>query len=292
MMTSLSTMATTRSSSTICACRPVLISRPAHRPISFACSLKCIGFSLSVTGDAVFQERFHATTGDIAEAFEDKLQEDATVRLVVEPGVQTGFIVIDPVAVDHPQLPAAAVVLEAAEGLDGAVAAVITLPAADQAPLVGNRPHEGNVMLVGLVVVGDVIGITRLAEIRVRGPGTGGTVEAHGLVAVQVTDIENLARIVRRLVMPHGAAAAGLALVRIPVEAGGETPVLVVTILLGQGDRRLGGGGFRAVAVVDARHLHLAVAEVPGRSEEHTSELQSRPHLVCRLLLEKKKIKA
>src|SRR3989442_1394068 len=30
--------------------------------------------------------------------------------------------------------------------------------------------------------------------------------------------------------------------------------------------------------------------ENPTRSEEHTSELQSRPHLVCRLLLEKKKI--
>src|SRR5437870_9784338 len=28
---------------------------------------------------------------------------------------------------------------------------------------------------------------------------------------------------------------------------------------------------------------------IPGRSEEHTSELQSRGHLVCRLLLEKKK---
>src|SRR5687768_18368750 len=28
-----------------------------------------------------------------------------------------------------------------------------------------------------------------------------------------------------------------------------------------------------------------------GRSEEHTSELQSRLHLVCRLLLEKKKIR-
>src|SRR5690554_7134765 len=28
---------------------------------------------------------------------------------------------------------------------------------------------------------------------------------------------------------------------------------------------------------------------VTSRSEEHTSELQSRPHLVCRLLLEKKK---
>src|SRR3989442_7524659 len=33
-----------------------------------------------------------------------------------------------------------------------------------------------------------------------------------------------------------------------------------------------------------------AVHEV--RSEEHTSELQSRPHLVCRLLLEKKKTHA
>src|SRR2546422_1592706 len=29
--------------------------------------------------------------------------------------------------------------------------------------------------------------------------------------------------------------------------------------------------------------------ETLGRSEEHTSELQSRLHLVCRLLLEKKK---
>src|SRR2546430_7638106 len=29
---------------------------------------------------------------------------------------------------------------------------------------------------------------------------------------------------------------------------------------------------------------------VPGRSEEHTSELQSQSNLVCRLLLEKKKI--
>src|SRR5690554_7455276 len=33
-----------------------------------------------------------------------------------------------------------------------------------------------------------------------------------------------------------------------------------------------------------AKHLIIL------RSEEHTSELQSRPHLVCRLLLEKKNI--
>src|SRR3712207_7989656 len=33
----------------------------------------------------------------------------------------------------------------------------------------------------------------------------------------------------------------------------------------------------------------LASINVPERSEEHTSELQSRQYLVCRLLLEKKK---
>src|SRR5258705_9978641 len=37
-------------------------------------------------------------------------------------------------------------------------------------------------------------------------------------------------------------------------------------------------------------HAHRAEAGV-GRSEEHTSELQSLRHLVCRLLLEKKKKK-
>src|SRR5690554_7778089 len=37
--------------------------------------------------------------------------------------------------------------------------------------------------------------------------------------------------------------------------------------------------------------LASAVVGAPApRSEEHTSELQSRPHLVCRLLLEKKNL--
>src|SRR5690554_7932852 len=35
----------------------------------------------------------------------------------------------------------------------------------------------------------------------------------------------------------------------------------------------------------------LFLESLKMRSEEHTSELQSRPHLVCRLLLEKKKKK-
>src|SRR5690554_6975746 len=37
------------------------------------------------------------------------------------------------------------------------------------------------------------------------------------------------------------------------------------------------------------RKSFLITSSVFIRSEEHTSELQSRPHLVCRLLLEKKK---
>src|SRR5690554_7583215 len=32
--------------------------------------------------------------------------------------------------------------------------------------------------------------------------------------------------------------------------------------------------------------LSVTQQQIPFRSEEHTSELQSRPHLVCRLLLE------
>src|SRR5436305_10322028 len=35
--------------------------------------------------------------------------------------------------------------------------------------------------------------------------------------------------------------------------------------------------------------MDMSAPTARPRSEEHTSELQSRPHLVCRLLLEKKK---
>src|SRR3989442_9772042 len=60
--------------------------------------------------------------------------------------------------------------------------------------------------------------------------------------------------------------------------------------------RARGGGGMRRIAYVCAdagvpvfgsKGSSVHVQEI--RSEEHTSELQSRPHLVCRLLLEKKK---
>src|SRR4051794_41747863 len=43
------------------------------------------------------------------------------------------------------------------------------------------------------------------------------------------------------------------------------------------------------VALLARRELVVGDDEVRVRSEEHTSELQSPVHLVCRLLLEKKK---
>src|SRR5438552_9246798 len=46
-------------------------------------------------------------------------------------------------------------------------------------------------------------------------------------------------------------------------------------------------GGSRPTAVGEASRRGARPAR--GRSEEHTSELQSPDHLVCRLLLEKKK---
>src|SRR5690625_5995480 len=45
------------------------------------------------------------------------------------------------------------------------------------------------------------------------------------------------------------------------------------------------------VPVSKCRITGLHDKDVEVRSEEHTSELQSRGHLVCRLLLEKKKYK-
>src|SRR4051794_41669287 len=61
---------------------------------------------------------------------------------------------------------------------------------------------------------------------------------------------------------------------------------------------RSGGAGLGLRAVVGDHEVEPAVAVEVGdgggvglRSEEHTSELQSPVHLVCRLLLEKKKKK-
>src|SRR2546429_1272712 len=71
-------------------------------------------------------------------------------------------------------------------------------------------------------------------------------------------------------VLVIGAGGAGLR-GAIEASAAGARVGLVCKSLLGKAHTVMAEGGI-------------------ARSEEHTSELQSRLHLVCRLLLEKKKI--
>src|SRR2546422_6686448 len=70
--------------------------------------------------------------------------------------------------------------------------------------------------------------------------------------------------------------------------------VYPATLIASNATRVFTGGGFNAMRQFggDPRHRPLPFErrfdDQYARSEEHTSELQSRLHLVCRLLLEKK----
>src|SRR3712207_7993715 len=69
---------------------------------------------------------------------------------------------------------------------------------------------------------------------------------------------------------------------RHPVAEHGRAPVVAGPVVHGH-LAELDGHDVGTLVAVDVTGLHL------DRSEEHTSELQSRQYLVCRLLLEKKK---
>src|SRR5690625_5522806 len=103
------------------------------------------------------------------------------------------------------------------------------------------------------------------------------------------------ARRATALEMPSESATAR----RVPREGpSSSSPFEVVTCSSGSMARSVPPGGraaSEAGSVVPSEGVlaSLLMASIEpqkvGRSEEHTSELQSRGHLVCRLLLEKKK---
>src|SRR3989449_8056362 len=103
-------------------------------------------------------------------------------------------------------------------------------------------------------------------------------------------------------VIPQRVKDAGVALTaplaRALIQGGVHPNVLttVGTVILvgsgvtfGVGEIRLGGVLLLVSGLFDILDGQVARQGALGRSEEHTSELQSRLHLVCRLLLEKKK---
>src|SRR5690348_17466698 len=69
-------------------------------------------------------------------------------------------------------------------------------------------------------------------------------------------------------------------------ERGGQWPPLVCTVLVWKFRIERTQSGFLCVLCA----LPSVISALSLRSEEHTSELQSPVHLVCRLLLEKKKV--
>src|SRR3712207_6893137 len=79
---------------------------------------------------------------------------------------------------------------------------------------------------------------------------------------------------------PAGALPAGLSLVAV---SPGSTPAKDVHIAISGTPTTVQTSTF-TIRATDANGLTAT-----RRSEEHTSELQSRQYLVCRLLLEKKK---
>src|SRR5205809_4145657 len=85
----------------------------------------------------------------------------------------------------------------------------------------------------------------------------------------------------RSTLFPYTTLFRSVATVAIGKWGAANAGILAAQILA-QGDPALGKR-------LDAYRRRLAKGRIALRSEEHTSELQSRLHLVCRLLLEKKK---
>src|SRR2546425_8274018 len=95
-----------------------------------------------------------------------------------------------------------------------------------------------------------------------------------------------------------GTSAAAPAARRVKVAvvivaaAMGLLNVALTVVVTGTPVAPFGGAWTVTVGAVSVVKLQItgAASVIPARSEEHTSELQSLAYLVCRLLLEKKKV--
>src|SRR5690554_5611278 len=109
--------------------------------------------------------------------------------------------------------------------------------------------------------------------------------ETITLVAEQQKDLKQIKGIIRT---EYGDPIPGASVLLVGSNQGAETDLEgTYSLNAKQGDRvKVAFEGFKPVTL---RISSSDILNFTMRSEEHTSELQSRPHLVCRLLLEKKK---
>src|SRR3712207_7860244 len=80
---------------------------------------------------------------------------------------------------------------------------------------------------------------------------------------------------------PHGRAGVGILLFQ-------DLSIVVMMLLVPVLGGREGTSAWRVALALGSALAAVAAIILVSRSEEHTSELQSRQYLVCRLLLEKK----
>src|SRR3712207_1171851 len=158
----------------------------------------------------------------------------------------------------------------------------------------GERPdraivHLGEKLGVGLVVVGSR-GLSPLKRSVMGSVSTSVVRHVHCPVLVVRTDGSETAYLPRRILLAlDGSEEARLA-ARTTVELAHRTDSELHVVHVAE---------TRPISYPET-HEYLAMYEkvqeraqqlLDERSEEHTSELQSRQYLVCRLLLEKKKKK-
>src|SRR5438876_3544147 len=102
-------------------------------------------------------------------------------------------------------------------------------------------------------------------------------------------NVTRMAERARRLgvrLRPHAKTHKCVELARLQARHGAEG-LTVATLVEAEVFTRAGFGDVTWAFPIDPRHIAHA-RRIVQRSEEHTSELQSPVHLVCRLLLEKK----
>src|SRR5690625_6354239 len=112
---------------------------------------------------------------------------------------------------------------------------------------------------------------------------------------VQPVDLVR-ALVVEQVLLSAGnplVSVRGAVLVAAPVpevvDPGSTPPIFYAEVPLGVRDSLPCFPVLPLLDQLSIQRVHIAnPGHVPVRSEEHTSELQSRGHLVCRLLLEKK----